>query len=478
MEAELCRACLAPQGKIKYSSIFTDNGKIAKEIYKLTNLIIFDLTDINSSAVICQRCLMDLERAISFRELVIRSDDHFRESCNTAVNEIIQNLVKEVKSESNFESLDRSKTEKCSDIPQNHQVLLESNDKSIQTEKDTSHLQSIVKLEQFEVKCVKNSKNNEESSLVESSNQQSASLSYDSINNNQNSDNSPQKSNKIRQKTTQMRPKLDEDSLNLEEMPKLNHYAQNLSKLKLNGPELSHNELKSRQTIENLSQSAGDLLQKLEDSDNGEDVNAFHDNSDLYQFDNLYLNLKDSFQIKDITPYSIDSIKHEQIQDNHIEISHQESPNPKKRRMIPDYVYQELDSNELKCHICSKTFSKRCYLTQHFQTIHMTFKAHRCKKCGKKYASIEELSQHEEKHVADKPFKCSCCPKAFIHKSDLKRHEISHSVRKPYQCTFCDRGFVRNDHLLKHERVHQRKIEKGSNLKVKNLANINEVFGF
>lgn len=40
MDENLCRACLAPQGKVKYSSIFTDNGKIAKEIFKLTNLIV------------------------------------------------------------------------------------------------------------------------------------------------------------------------------------------------------------------------------------------------------------------------------------------------------------------------------------------------------------------------------------------------------------------------------------------------------
>lgn len=40
MDGNVCRACLAPQGKVKYSSIFNDNGKIAKEIYKLTNLVV------------------------------------------------------------------------------------------------------------------------------------------------------------------------------------------------------------------------------------------------------------------------------------------------------------------------------------------------------------------------------------------------------------------------------------------------------
>ena len=40
MDDKLCRACLAPQGKIHFSSIFTENGKIANELYKLTNLVV------------------------------------------------------------------------------------------------------------------------------------------------------------------------------------------------------------------------------------------------------------------------------------------------------------------------------------------------------------------------------------------------------------------------------------------------------
>ena len=363
---------------------------------------IFDLTDVNCPAIICQRCLMDLERAISFRELVIRSDDHFRESCNSATKLILEKHLNKVRTESNMKLADIKQSEKSLSSP--HSLSKSSNNSLILTNVN-NNLQSIVKLEQFELDCIKS-----ETIHEDSNHEQFTNLDITR----QNSDTISQRISKIRQKTTKMRPNPTDFQ---------------------------------------------------EESCNDFDQNS--DNSSETSNDNFYQNLEDSFQTKDITSYMPNSINHEQ---HHIEISHQ---NPKKRRINPEHS----DLNDLQCHVCSKTFSKRCYLTQHFQTIHMEFKPHRCKKCGKKYANLEELKLHEEKHVADKPFKCSCCPKSFIHKSDLKRHEISHSVKKPFQCTICPRGFGRNDHLLKHERVHQRKIVRGLKLKVKNVQNVTEVLG-
>jgi len=371
---------------------------------------ILDLTDVKCPAIICQRCLMDLERAISFRELVIRSDDHLRESCSSATNLILEKHLKEVRIESNIKLVDIRQPEESLE-PTSSSHSLSKN--SLTLPNVNNNLQSIVKLEQFELDCVTSEFSHEDSNYEQFTNPLDITQ--------QNSDTISQRISKIRQKTTKMRPNptdFNEESSN--------NFDQN--------------------------------------SENSSEIS--NDNSDVYQhFDNFYQNLEDSFQTKDIISYIPNSINHEQ---NHIS-----RQNPKKRRINPEYS----DPNDLQCHVCSKTFSKRCYLTQHFQTIHMEFKPHRCKKCGKKYANLEELKLHEEKHVADKPFKCPCCPKSFIHKSDLKRHEISHSVKKPFQCTMCPRGFVRNDHLLKHERVHQRKIVRGLKLKVKSVHNVNEVLG-
>ncbi|KAL7013703.1 hypothetical protein ACKWTF_015536 [Chironomus riparius] len=445
---------------------------------------------------------MDLERAIFFRELIIRSDDHLRETYSSTANKIIEELVTEVKNSSNLNLEINNRTQKGSRIRSTNQKtdqkLSKSSAKNDRIEQDcTINLQSIVKLEQLEADCVNSDKqlSLDKGSIDENSVSPSQYSDYD-----QNSKTNNRKISKTRQKTTIMHPNqanldenpstldenpstldenpstLDENPSTLDENPsnfnenqsdqdnavqfsiKLEPIDQNYEKSspqKLNG--LS-NLLKDLKTTAQLSQLSEDFHN---DSNSGDhSSNNAEENSDLFQtLDNSYPNLEDI--TTDVTPYIPSSIKQNQ---NHIEVSRKKS---KRRKTVPDCSYQNLDSDEIKCDICFKTFSKRCYMTQHFQTVHMPFTPHKCSKCGKKYANIEELNLHVLKHIADKPFKCPYCPKAFNHKSDLKRHKISHAGKKPFQCTMCSRGFVRNDHLLKHIRVHQRKNEKTSNTNVK-----------
>lgn len=119
-------------------------------------------------------------------------------------------------------------------------------------------------------------------------------------------------------------------------------------------------------------------------------------------------------------------------------------------------------TEEFRCNICNKTFSKRCYFTQHNKTAHVGHKPFKCIKCGKKYQTQELLDDHMDKHNGDKPFKCEVpnCPKSFNHKTDLKRHSILHTTEKPHVCQQCGKGFVRKDHLQKHMGSHMRKMEK------------------
>lgn len=115
---------------------------------------------------------------------------------------------------------------------------------------------------------------------------------------------------------------------------------------------------------------------------------------------------------------------------------------------------------EFRCDVCSKTFTKRCYFTQHNKTAHIGHKPFKCPRCGKKYQTQELLDDHLMKHDGEKPFKCELCPKSFNHKTDLKRHTILHTTEKPHICGQCGKGFVRKDHLQKHLGSHMRKMEK------------------
>lgn len=133
-------------------------------------------------------------------------------------------------------------------------------------------------------------------------------------------------------------------------------------------------------------------------------------------------------------------------------------------------IFQEnqmIPTNQHRCVECDKVFNKSCYLTQHNRSFHNGLKPFKCQRCGKKFASIEELDIHFAKHNGDKPFKCEVCPKQFHHKTDLRRHMCTHNG-KPFSCEICGKGFIRNDHMLKHTEIHRRKSAQNLNKESKN----------
>lgn len=110
------------------------------------------------------------------------------------------------------------------------------------------------------------------------------------------------------------------------------------------------------------------------------------------------------------------------------------------------------------CPLCNKSFSQKCYYTQHNTTHHSGDKPFKCEKCGKKFPTDYERSVHAMKHESTlKPFRCVQCDRAYNNKVDLRRHEKNHDTRKPFPCEICRKEFVRKDHLEKHYSVHERK---------------------
>ncbi|CAH0554532.1 unnamed protein product [Brassicogethes aeneus] len=112
------------------------------------------------------------------------------------------------------------------------------------------------------------------------------------------------------------------------------------------------------------------------------------------------------------------------------------------------------------CEVCSKTFSKGSYLTQHRKACHSGDKPFKCKKCGKRFSSKEECDVHYQKHMGSKQFQCKFCEKQFNYKIDIRRHESLHTGQKPYACSVCAKGFDRRDHMRRHELIHARKGQK------------------
>lgn len=361
----------------------------------------------------CQRCLMDLERATSFRELILKSDEYLKELCSVKFKEVLgilnenskENILK-LKKSSRKRSRDNGSMEQ--EIAENVENTGKVDKKSPRYIENNHNLISIVKEEDFKIECVNLS---------------------------------PISNTLIR------------ESHDVNEFSQNNHIDNEF-------PERFSN--KSDTEIRNGEENLTNFIT----NDSYTNVNTQNHHNSYQNHTNFSSKSISHHRTSRFSPvFDSQIIKEEFISNEPVRESSVESQEPKKSRK--DFKSSSLsykstsliepDSLDLQCQICYKKFSKRCYLTQHFQTIHMELKPHRCPKCGKKYASLDILNSHVKKHGDDKPFKCQMCSKSFNHKADLKRHELGHSTEKPFPCLICGRGFVRNDHLLKHMRVHERR---------------------
>lgn len=112
------------------------------------------------------------------------------------------------------------------------------------------------------------------------------------------------------------------------------------------------------------------------------------------------------------------------------------------------------------CTECTLTFSKRCYMLQHFKSIH-SGNAFKCPRCGKLFKTQEEVDIHEAKHTGEKKFKCHKpdCNNSYVHKTDLTKHLNLHD-NLGKACSECSKVFVRLDQFLNHLKTHTKNYNK------------------
>lgn len=81
--------------------------------------------------------------------------------------------------------------------------------------------------------------------------------------------------------------------------------------------------------------------------------------------------------------------------------------------------------------------------------------ANHCRYCGKKFAEIKKLREHESYHKRIGRFKCQYCLSPFHTKANVVRHEKTHTDDKPYKCRICGQGFVWLMTCMNHEKTHK-----------------------
>ncbi|XP_053382432.1 uncharacterized protein LOC128549542 isoform X2 [Mercenaria mercenaria] len=110
------------------------------------------------------------------------------------------------------------------------------------------------------------------------------------------------------------------------------------------------------------------------------------------------------------------------------------------------------DTAKYSCGRCSKAFQSLYYLKQH-QQLHDNHNA--CERCGKNFASKEELDGHKglcETLEGIRLYgsgKCTVCFETFSNSKAFRNHFLSHT--HPYHCDKCDKRFLRIGTLNSHD---------------------------
>ncbi|XP_039494675.1 zinc finger and SCAN domain-containing protein 31 isoform X2 [Drosophila santomea] len=124
-------------------------------------------------------------------------------------------------------------------------------------------------------------------------------------------------------------------------------------------------------------------------------------------------------------------------------------------------------TKEFQCKECD-----RKEFTQHLLNLHVRIK-HRgelpyvCKYCGKRFDNCLKRLNHERNHKESpvhRPHVCSTCQKAFKTSTALKDHSVVHTGEQPFHCELCQTSFNRRNALATHykSKHHRMKVEEQS----------------
>jgi len=105
------------------------------------------------------------------------------------------------------------------------------------------------------------------------------------------------------------------------------------------------------------------------------------------------------------------------------------------------------------CSTCSKPFSRKSGMVQHFREAHLGRNIP-CSdlSCSKVFGRPGTMQEHYKAvHLGQKPFKCNTCGQLFARKAHLKGHvDDIHLGKRPFICGDCGATFAQAAHLKVH----------------------------
>lgn len=98
---------------------------------------------------------------------------------------------------------------------------------------------------------------------------------------------------------------------------------------------------------------------------------------------------------------------------------------------------------------CSKIFTVKQLLKNHYARIHSEGMNFLCTLCGSSFKSSDNLNYHMKKHRGPSHL-CTYCGKVYMQSIHLKYHMWRHTGVKPYKCGRCHKGFMSKRLLTGH----------------------------
>mmetsp|Transcript_14077 Transcript_14077/g.26366 ORF Transcript_14077/g.26366 Transcript_14077/m.26366 type:complete len:119 (+) Transcript_14077:333-689(+) len=83
---------------------------------------------------------------------------------------------------------------------------------------------------------------------------------------------------------------------------------------------------------------------------------------------------------------------------------------------------------------CHKKYLSKFNLKRHIEVVHYHIRNYECSSCHYKFASKQNLREHEYVHTGARPFVCKLCSASFRQASQLSLHKRSHNQKR----TFCE----------------------------------------
>ena len=90
--------------------------------------------------------------------------------------------------------------------------------------------------------------------------------------------------------------------------------------------------------------------------------------------------------------------------------------------------------NKHQCPSCDKTYSKKGYLQEHFQSVHENLR-HSCDICDKTFSVESTLRIHKQKK--HNQIKCNSCNETFSLQENLQKHEDYFHNSLKMKCGYC-----------------------------------------